>query len=72
MQRHIYIYLHNHQYFPYILINDDANNFLSFNSLIKRLLFAVVVAESCLMKSEKNNETLHDVEMILWMCLFLN
>ena len=31
----------------------------------------VVVGASCLLSSKKKNETLHDVDMILWMPLFL-
>ena len=56
--------------FSHIVLNDDANNFRSFNSSTERLLFGVVVAASFLISSEKN-ETLHDVDMILWTSLFL-
>ena len=67
---HIYIDLHNHPYFTILYLMMESI-FVSFNSPIKSFLCAVVVEESCLLSSDKNIETLHDVDMILWMSLLL-
>ena len=53
MQRHIYIVLHKHQFFPHIVLNDIVNTCLFLNNGINRLLCAVVVAEYCLLSSDK-------------------
>ena len=58
--------------FPHIVLNDYIINLFIFNSSIKRFLCAVVVVASFLLLSKKNIETLHGVEIILWMSLFLN
>ena len=55
--------------FSHIVINVDVSTF--FYSSIKRFLCEVVVAESCLLSSDKKNETMHGVDTILWMILFL-
>ena len=57
--------------FSHISLNDDVNTFLSFKSSIKRLLDVLVVVESCFLSSYKKSETLHDVDIILWISLFL-
>ena len=62
-EAHIYGYAQP-SVFSHIVLNVDVSNFGSFNSSIKRLLCAVVVAESCLLSSKKESETLHDVDMI--------
>ena len=50
---HIYISLHNHQYFPifYLMLT----SVIFFNIWIKRFLCAVVVSESCLLLSDKRD-----------------
>ena len=58
--------------FYHIVLNAEVNTFPSFNSSIKRLLCAVVVEAFCLLSSDKNNETLHEVDNILWISLFLS
>ena len=58
--------------FYHILLNDDVNNFLSFNISIKRFMRELGVEESCLLSSGKKSGTLHDVDMILWMSLFMS
>ena len=69
--RHIYIALHNHQYFPLLYVMLTSVPFF-FNNSIKRLMCAVVVAESCLLSPNKNNETLHGADILLWVILFLS
>ena len=51
--------------FSQIVINDVVNNFLSLSNKINRFLCAVVVAASCLLSSDKNSETLHDVDVMV-------
>ena len=51
--------------FYYILPNDVVNTFLSLRNDIKCLMCAVVVAESCFLSQDKNNETLHDVDVMV-------
>ena len=69
--RHIYIDPHNHNFFTklYLIMTPQLKkNKIS----IKILLCVVVVTESCLLSADKNNETLHDVDIILLMYLFLS
>ena len=51
--------------FSHIVLKYVVNIFFSLSNEINRLLCALVVSESCLLLSEKNSETLHDVEVIL-------
>ena len=53
-------------------LSDDSKQDSATTISIERFLCAIVVAESCLLSSDKKNETLHDVDMILWMVLFLS
>ena len=58
--------------FSHIVLNDSANTFISFNGSIRRLLCAVVVEAYFCYHQTKKNETLHDMDMILWILLFLS
>ena len=51
--------------FSHIAHNDDVDTFLPLSSAIKCFLCAVVVTASCLLSSDKNSETLRDVDMIV-------
>ena len=51
--RHIYIALHNHQLFSYMVLNVDVSTFYFFNSPIKHLICAFLVEEYCLLSSER-------------------
>ena len=54
-----------HAVFHYILINDVVDTYFSLSNEIKRFLCALVVAESCLISSDKNIEILHDVDVMV-------
>ena len=58
--------------FSHIVPNADVNNFILFYSSVKGFLCAVVLAAYCLLSSDKNNETLHDVDIVFWMSLFMS
>ena len=51
--------------FYHIVLNDVVNTFLFLSNDIIRLLYAVVVAASCLILSDKKSEILHHVDVIL-------
>ena len=51
--------------FSHILLNDVVNNCLLLRNDINRLLCAVVVAASCLISSDKNNEILNAVDVMV-------
>ena len=51
--------------FSHILLNDVVNTFLFLSNDINRLLCAVVVTASGLLSSDKKNEILHAVEVIM-------
>ena len=53
--------------FSHIKLNFDIG---FFNNSIKWLLCAVVVAASCFLLSDKDNEKLHVVDMVLWISYF--
>ena len=51
--------------FSQIVLNGVVNTFLYLRNEINRLMCAVVVAASCLLLSDKKNEALHDVDVIV-------
>ena len=51
--------------FSHIVLNDVVNTCLFLSNDINRFLCAVVVAESCLISSDKKGEKLHAVEMVM-------
>ena len=53
--------------FYHIVLNDVINTFLYLRNDINRLLCAVVVAASYLLLSYKKSETLHDVEVMVYL-----
>ena len=58
--------------FYHVVLNVDVSTFCSFNSSVKRLMCVVVVVASCFLSSGKNNETLHGVDMVFCMSLFMS
>ena len=53
--------------FYHIVLNDIVNTFLFLRNYINRLLCAVVVAEYCLLSSDKKGEIMHAVDMVMKM-----
>ena len=51
--------------FSHVVLNDVVNTCLLLSNDINRLLCAVVVASSCLLSSDKNNEIIHDVDVMV-------
>ena len=49
--------------FYQIVLNDVVNTFFSLSNEINCLLCAVVVEASCLLSSDKKNETLHAMDV---------
>ena len=58
--------------FSHIELNVYVSTFGYSNSSIKCFLCAAVVAVSYLLSYDKKNVTLHGVDMVLWMSLFLS
>ena len=51
--------------FYHIVLNDVVNTCLFLSNDINRLLCEVVVAAYCLLSSDKNSETLHEVDVMV-------